>query len=158
MDWQSRWPCLFPRGPKGRQLEIAEGRSELTAAQVAERFALWDRKEAALKGGGGCRRATPPPEPSLLQKGLHYLGAVARDVANGGRRVPLEVLAERRKTCDECPDRNREDDSCPWCGCPLARTFLGEKLAWASEQCGRKNPDGTPAPKWGPWTPDASSE
>jgi hypothetical protein len=88
-----------------------------------------------------------PQPPGLLQKFWNLLEDTERWIKSGRPVVSEEVRAARRAKCDPCPDRDKEKDSCNWCGCPLHPTPLGDKLERATSFC-PKLKDGKPAPEW----------
>lgn len=67
--------------------------------------------------------------PSLLEKGIGFLKAVASHVKDRGRKLSLEETRKRLDICDACPEQ-RPHNVCRLCGCNLAL-----KASWASESC-----------------------
>lgn len=72
---------------------------------------------------------------TATKKAKNYTSTLAEHIANGRKLVPLPVLKSRREQCNACPHRDAKKDTCKLCGCPLHKTVLGDKLAWAVSKC-----------------------
>lgn len=89
------------------------------------------------------------PMPSLMTQASNYIASLSEHVANGSRRVPLEVRQQRADICAVCEFRNREHDACVVCGCPVnPDNMLGDKLSWEVSKC-----PAVPS-KWDSWLED----
>ena len=71
-------------------------------------------------------------EPGLLRKAANFSVAVARHVADGGRKVSDEVGLARLIVCADCPAFDPKKIACRErkCGCRLKT-----KVRWRSEKC-----------------------
>lgn len=71
-------------------------------------------------------------EPGLLRKAANFSVAVARHVADGGRKVSDEVGLARLIVCADCPAFDPNKIACRErkCGCRLKT-----KARWRSEKC-----------------------
>ncbi len=58
----------------------------------------------------------------------NFAKAVAGHVADGAKKVELDVLERRLEICSLCDQRT--DDRCAVCGC-----YLAEKASWRSSDC-----------------------
>jgi hypothetical protein len=83
--------------------------------------------------------------PPAWKQGWNFAKAMAKDVAGGMARVPLEVAESRLEVCQLCPSRT--STRCAECGCFLdVRPDGGPGKAFlASEEC--------PLKKWGKHEP-----
>ncbi len=93
----------------------------------ADYFALWEEGR-----GPGQKRIQQSTEPGLLRKAANFGKAVARHVADGGRKVSHQVLLARLEACKACPSCDTTRMVCRErsCGC-----FVTTKAAWRSERC-----------------------
>lgn len=73
--------------------------------------------------------------PSFAAKTRNYLVALAWHLATGMQEVDAAEKERRRKRCNSCQFRNRQNDSCNLCGCSLSGTVIGDKLAWKDSRC-----------------------
>lgn len=78
-------------------------------------------------------KGNEPRNPTLLTQAANLVTAVVIHAADGFRRTPEEIAAERKVICEACPHLLPEADKCAICGC-----HLSVKRAMASEAC----PDG----------------
>lgn len=91
--------------------------------------------------------------PSLPAMAADAARSLAAHLADGGRKAPPEVQAERMTTCRACPHLEPTMPACRKCGCgSVLKGGLELKLSWASSRCPDLNP------RWGPYDgekPDA---
>jgi len=69
-----------------------------------------------------------PSLPGKLQMAANFAKALAAHVADGAKKVDLEVLEQRLEICSLCDQRT--DDRCAVCGC-----YLAEKASWRASFC-----------------------
>lgn len=76
-----------------------------------------------------------PKLPGVWRQVKNFGKAVVKDVANGMKRVPLEVVGARLDECAVCEHRN--DDRCSLCGCFLDVHPTGRagKVHYSQESC-----------------------
>jgi len=116
---------------------LGEG-TQITKEMVAESFQYL----ASQQHGHPVPGVYPVPDgsrgPSLFRKAWNYLKALALHVVSGFDHADLLTLYRRRKTCNACPQRDADADSCRVCGCGLQGTIIGDKLRWKSSSCPEK--------------------
>jgi hypothetical protein len=105
--------------------------------------------------GPGQRRsvtALPSHGPGLIQRGMNFIGAGYRHLANGLRKVDQTTTESRLAVCAGCPSCDLQRLVCLHvsCGC-----FLREKATWASETCPQGKWPAVPDPA-GPVSPAAN--
>lgn len=97
-----------------------------------------DRVRRTCPGEGQARKS-----PSLLTRAANGGKALVRNAANGFRRAPADVRAQRKKVCESNVCGKFGKGWCELCGC-----HLQTKQAMAAESC-PDNPS-----RWPAWTPD----
>jgi len=96
-------------------------------------------------------------EPGLAQKMVNFKSAYQKWVEAGKPLTPPEERARRWAICEACEFRDKQKNTCKWCGCPLEAagffaSMLGApaKIDMATEGCPALDVDGKPAPRWLP--------
>ena len=97
-----------------------------------------DRVRRTCPGEGQARKS-----PSLLTRAANGGKALLRNAANGFRRAPADVRAQRKKVCESNVCGKFGKGWCELCGC-----HLQTKQAMAAESC-PDNPS-----RWPAWTPE----
>lgn len=77
----------------------------------------------------------PVQRVSFLRKSINYLSSKVEHIAAGLPMVDDMERNHRRKRCNACEFRDRENDACRICGCHLEKTILGDKLGYATSKC-----------------------
>lgn len=87
------------------------------------------------KGCSSCnkKKAQDTKKPGLFEQAGNFLGAAAKHIKNGMKKVTPEELEARLEICRNCPFYEARSTRCKKCGC-----FTGVKASWDSEKC----PDG----------------
>lgn len=85
------------------------------------------------------REEDKPKLPPIITRAKNFAIAVAKHVADGGKKVTPEQLGERLDICSLCPQRvasinGSKEDACSVCGCPLLDEPRA-KATWHSEVC-----------------------
>lgn len=100
-----------------------------------------DEKSIEVRAGWDklTNRHHDSPLPPLHKRAANYLASLAEHTANSRKTVPLSVRDYRWNICEPCEHRNREQNACSLCGCPLnANNALGDKLSWEVSECPKK--------------------
>ena len=76
------------------------------------------------------RKCSVNKPPGIVQKGLHFGGALVSHIADGGKKGTDEEWEARLNICEGCEHKRPNANSCSICGCGLKA-----KARWRSEDC-----------------------